>query len=185
VVNTARAFGLSDYALEMTVRVLVMELIPLLTAFFVALRSGAAINTEVALMHIHNELTALEHNGVDPMRFELIPRIIGSSVSVLALTAVSISVALMMAFVLVYGLQPGALADFAQVMARVFAPLTVLGLWLKVFLFGLAVAVIPISAGISVPKKLFFAPISVLQGMVRLFFFLMLVEVGSLALRYI
>lgn len=185
VVSTARDFGLSDYALEMTVRVLVMEVIPLLTAFFVATRSGAAINTEVALMHIHNELEGLSQAGVDAMRFELVPRVIGGAVSVLTLTAISSSVALLMALLLVYGPQPWAWAEFGQVLTRIFTPLSLIGLWLKVLLFGLAVTVIPIASGLQIPRKLFFAPIAVLQGMVRLFFVLMLVEVGSLALRYI
>jgi len=185
VVSTARDFGLSEYALEMTVRVLVIEIIPLLTALFVATRSGAAINTEVALMHIHNELEGLRQAGIDAMRFELVPRVIGGAVSVLALTAISSSVALVIALLLVYGPQPWAWAEFGQVLARIFTPLSVIGLWLKVLLFGVVVTVIPIASGLQVPRKLFFAPIAVLQGMVRLFFVLMLVEVGSLALRYI
>lgn len=185
VVSTARDFGLSDYALEMTLRVLVMEVIPLMTAFFVATRSGAAINTEVALMNIHGELDSLTASGVDPMRFELVPRVIGGVVSVLALTAASSAVTMLIALLLVYGPQPWAWVDFGQVLARIFSPLSLLGLWLKVILFGLAVTLIPIASGLHVPRKLFFAPIAVLQGMVRLFFAIMLVEVASLALRYI
>lgn len=185
VVSTAREFALSDYALEMTIRVLVMEVLPLLTAFFVALRSGAAINTEVALMNINHELQALERAGVDAMRFELIPRIIGAGVSVVALTAIASSVALLIAYWVVYGFQPWGLADFGQVLARIFTPFSIAVLWLKTLLFGIAVSVIPIAAGLQAPQKLFFAPIAVLQGMVRLFSVIMLVEVASLALRYI
>src|SRR5882757_1660929 len=40
VVVTALSYGLSRYALEMVVRVLVLELIPLSAALFVALRAG-------------------------------------------------------------------------------------------------------------------------------------------------
>ena len=39
VVVTARSYGLSHYALQMVVRVLVLELIPLTAALFVALRT--------------------------------------------------------------------------------------------------------------------------------------------------
>lgn len=185
VVSTAREFALSDYALEMTIRVLVMEVLPLLVAFFVALRSGAAINTEVALMNITNELQALERAGVDAMRFELIPRIIGGGVSVVSLTAIASSVALLIAYWVVYGFQFWGLTDFGQVLARIFTPFSIAVLWLKTLLFGIAVSVIPIVAGLQAPQKLFFAPIAVLQGMVRLFSVIMLVEVASLALRYI
>lgn len=48
ILSTAREFGLTEFATEMTIRVLVLELLPFLTALFIALRSGSAINTEVA-----------------------------------------------------------------------------------------------------------------------------------------
>lgn len=184
VVGAADQYGLSDFALELSIRILVIDVLPLITALFVALRSGAAINTEIALMKITNEYEALRANGVDPLRFELIPRVLGGMVSVFALTTVSSMVAMGFSFLAVYGPQPWAFEDFSQTIAAVFSPRILVGLWLKIFLFGLLVTVIPIAAGMNVPRKLFFAPISVLQGMVRLFFALMLLEVISLALRY-
>ena len=185
VVSTARDFGLSDYALETVIRVLVLEILPLITALFVALRSSAAINTEVALMNVHNEIKALEDVGVDPMRFEFIPRVIGGTLSVLALSAVSSGLALILAYVVVYGAHPWNFGAFTLVVSKVFDLAIVFGLCLKVFLFGMAVTVIPISEGLRSPQMLFFVPIAVLRGMVRLFFVLMFIEVGSLALKYI
>jgi phospholipid/cholesterol/gamma-HCH transport system permease protein len=185
VVGKARDFGLSDYALEMTMRVLVLELLPLVTALFVALRSGAAINTEVALMNINNEIKALQEAGVDPMRFEFVPRVIGGMLAVVTLITVSSLIALILAYLVVYGLQAANYADFSRVIAKVFTPVALFTLALKGLAFGLAVTVIPISAGLNAPQKLFFAPISVLQGMVRLFFVLMIIEVASLAQQYI
>ena len=88
------AEGLELRALQPTVRVLVLELIPLFAALFVALRSGAAINTEVTLMHIRGDFDAQRRAGVDPLRRELVPRVIGSAVSVLALASVSGVIAL-------------------------------------------------------------------------------------------
>lgn len=185
VVTTARDFGLSDYALEVSIRVLVLELLPLLTALFVALRSGAAINTEVALMNINNEIRALEEAGVDPMRFEFTPRVIGGAISVYALTALTSTLALVLAYLAVYGFQLWSLPDFNRVMGQVFTPAAFIILTLKSLAFGLAVTVIPIRAGLEAPRMMFFAPIAVLRGMVRLFFVLMIIEVASLALTYI
>ena len=48
VESTAHAYGLSQYALGLSTRVLLLELIPLIAALFVALRSGAAISTAQA-----------------------------------------------------------------------------------------------------------------------------------------
>ncbi len=185
VVSTAAQFGYSEYALELSVRVLVLEILPLLTALFVALRSGSAINTEVALMKIHGEIEALEDAGVDTLRLELMPRVIGGVVSVLALVTVSSALTLVLAYVAVYGPQPWSLPDFSRVMAKVFDAQIMLGLLLQTLAFGLAVTVIPVAEGLATPRKLFMAPVSVLRGMVRLFFVLMLIEMVSLAYKYI
>lgn len=184
VVSTARDFGLSEFALEVSVRVVVLETLPLATVLFVALRSGAAINTEVALMNINNEIRALEDVGVDPMRFEFTPRVIGGAISVYALTLLSCILALILAYIAVYGLQPWSLGDFSRVIAKIFTPVALLTLSVKSLVFGLAVTLIPIRAGLEAPRMLFFAPIAVLRGMVRLFFVIMLIEVASLALVY-
>ncbi len=184
VVTTAARYGLSEYALEVTMRLLVLEMLPLITALFVALRSGSAINTEVALMRINNEIDALEASGVDTLRLEFMPRVIGGVISVLALTAVTSVLALVLAYLAVYGWQPWSFPDFTRVMGKVFDGAVMAGIWLKSLAFGVAVTAIPVTEGLATPKKLFMVPISVLRGMVRLFFVLMLIEVASLAFKY-
>jgi phospholipid/cholesterol/gamma-HCH transport system permease protein len=184
VVSTAAKFGLGDYALEVSMRLLVLELLPLITALFVALRSSSAINTEVALMRIHNEIDALEASGVDTFRLEFMPRVIGGLISVLTLTAVTSVLALILAYLAVYGFQWWSLGDFNRVMGKVFDNTVLFAIALKGLAFGLAVTAIPVTEGLAVPKKLFMAPVSVLRGMVRLFFALMLIEVASLAFIY-
>lgn len=185
--ETAKDYGLYQYALELVVRILVLEILPLMTALFVALRTGAAINTEVALMKIQNELGALERMGVDPFRLELLPRVIGGTVSVLAMTAVNIVIGLALAHLMIVDLQPWSLppGEFSRVVGQVLGVPFMLVLWLKVFAFGMAVTVIPISEALNTPRKLFHAPISVLRGMVRLFFALMAVEAAALLLLYV
>jgi len=185
VVTTAASYGLSEYALEVSMRLLVLELLPLITALFVALRSSSAINTEIALMKINGELLALENAGVDTMRLEFMPRVIGGMISVLALTAFTSVIALVLAYLAVYGWQTWSLPDFSRIMGNVFQNTVLLGIFLKSLAFGLAVTVIPVAEGMATPRMLFMAPISVLRGMVRLFFLIMLIEVASLAFKYI
>jgi len=185
--DTARSFNLYGYALELVIRLLALEVLPLLTAVFVALRTGAAMSTEVALMKIHNELEAFELIGIDPLRFELIPRVIGGTIAVLALTAVSIVIALGLAHLVIVDFQPWSLpqGDFARAVGKVFDLPSMLLLWVKTFAFGLAVTIIPISQALATPKRLSYAPVTVLRGMVRLFFALMSIEVVSLAISYV
>jgi phospholipid/cholesterol/gamma-HCH transport system permease protein len=185
--STAGKYGLYEYALELIVRILVLEILPLLTALFVALRTGAAINTEVALMKIQNELDALQRIGIDPFRLELLPRVVGGTISVLALTAVNIVIALGLTYLLIIDFHPWTLTpgDYTRMIAKVLDMPALLVLWAKTLAFGFAVTVIPIAEGLNTPQKLFHAPISVLRGMVRLFFSLMVIEAAALAVVYV
>ncbi len=185
VVAAAGTYGLAEYALSFAVRVQVLELVPTFVALFVALRSGAAINTEVALMHIRGDLDALQRAGADPMRHQLVPRVIGSAVSVVSLTVIGGAIALMLAYVAMYGFSPGGIDEYTEVIGSIFDLPVALGLGLKAPFFGLAVAIIPISASLEVPREARFAAIAVRSGMVRLFLALALIEGASLAIKYI
>lgn len=185
ILSTARDFGLTEFATEMTIRVLVLELLPFLTALFIALRSGSAINTEVALMQVNNELDALAHCKVPPMQFEFLPRLIGGVISVVALASLAGLVALLLAYLSIYGLSMAGFEAFTRTVAKIFDFRIVAGLAMKCALFGLAVTLIPVTAGLETPKKLFMVPVSVLRGMMRVFFAIVAIEVMSLALKYI
>lgn len=183
--TTARNVGLFDAATEMIIRVLVLELLPFLTALLVALRSGSAINTEVALMKVNNELDALSHCKVEPMQFEFLPRIAGGIASVLGLTVLGSVLTLVLAYLSIYGPSVTGLSAFTTTIASVFKGYVLLGLPIKCVFFGLAVTALPMAAGLETPKKLFMVPVSVLRGMMRVFLALVLIEVLSLALKYI
>lgn len=185
ILSTARDFGLSEFATEMTIRVLVLELLPFLTALFIALRSGSAINTEVALMRVNNELDALDHCKVPPMQFEFMPRLIGGVISVITLAGLAGLLALLVAYFTIYGVSHAGFDPFTLTISKVFDFRIVAGLLVKCVLFGLAVTLIPVVAGLETPKKFFMVPVSVLRGMMRVFFAIIAIEVVSLALKYI
>lgn len=183
--STARNVGLFDAATEMIIRVLLLELLPFLTALLIALRSGSAINTEVALMKVNNELDALSHCKVEPMQFEFLPRIAGGVISVIGLTVVGSVLTTVLAYLSIYGMSMTGFSSFTTTIASVFSVNILLGLAVKCTFFGLAVTTLPMAAGIETPKKLFMVPVSVLRGMMRVFLALVLIEVLSLALKYI
>ncbi len=184
-IRLARDYGLSVYALELVMRVLTLELLPLLTALFVALRSGSAISTEIALMRISGDLQGMYDGGVDPIEREFLPRVLAAAISVLALTVMSGAITLAAAYFAMYGLSPWGFDEFTWAIGIVFTPVQLAGITLKTIGFGVAVAVIPIAAGLSATRDIKSAPVAVLGGMVRLFFALGLIEVASLAVKYV
>ena len=185
ILSTARDFGLTEFASEMAIRTLVLELLPFLTALFIALRSGSAINTEVALMQVNSELDALAHCKVPPMQFEFLPRLIGGVISVVTLSLLSGLLALLMGYVAIYGLSVAGFEPYTRTIAKILDFQILAGLVVKCALFGLAVTLIPVTAGLETPKKLFMVPVSVLRGMMRVFLAIVAIEVVSLALKYI
>lgn len=181
----AREYGLEQNALDLVFRALVLELLPLLTALFVALRSGAAIGSEIALMRVSGEIEALEARGQDPVAREYVPRVIAAAMSVLSLTVMSGAVALGLAYFGMYGLSPWGFGEYTLAIERAFGVAAMLGSALKCVLFGVAVAVIPIAAGLDATWQVKSVPVAVLRGMVRLFFALGLIEVLGLAVKYV
>ncbi len=184
VLDTAHAYGLSQYALELSVRVLVIELIPLLAVLSVALRSGAAMSAHVALKHVRGDFDAMHARGQEPVRHAFAPRVFGSVVAVMLLTWLSSAIALAIAYLVSYGFSPWALGPYLRITGQVFAPVVVTGLGLKTLFFGLAVATIPISAALSIPRSQRMVPAAVRAGMVRLGVALIVIEIGSLIVMY-
>lgn len=184
-VTVARSLGLSPLALELILRALPLEVIPFLTALYVALRSGSAISTEIALKHVRGDLERLEAAGGDAMRDEFIPRIVACAFSVIALMAVSSAVAFALAYAVLYGFSPSGFEEFTHVVGRVYSLPVVAGLVLKSAVFGIAVAVVPIASGLSIPRDMGQVPVAVRKGMVRLFFTIALVQAASLAAKYV
>ncbi|MEP6609504.1 MAG: ABC transporter permease [Burkholderiaceae bacterium] len=184
VVVTALSYGLSRYALEMVVRVLVLELIPLTAALFVALRCAIPNAAEIAAMRVSGEFDALAKQGIDPLRQEVLPRMVAGIFSVLMLAAVSCVVTLLLAYLTVHGFTTAALVSYTRAVGHVFTPAVVLILTLKTFFFSLAVALIPIATVAYESRAAWLRTSAELQGLVRLFSVILLIEVASLVGNY-
>jgi phospholipid/cholesterol/gamma-HCH transport system permease protein len=144
VLVTAQSYGLSRYALEMVVRVLVLELIPLSAALFAALRAGMAFDAgAMGLARTGMPAGQATEQTLRRLRRDLVPQVLANAFSVLSLAMVSSIVVLVLAYLNVYGLSPWGLGDYTRTVGRVFDPVVTLGFVFKTVLFGLAVAVIP------------------------------------------
>src|SRR6218665_1002685 len=73
---TALRYGLSRYALEMLIRALELELIPLTPGWFLALRCPTGHGGQLAHVLQSGQLDARARRGLGPVRSELLPRAI-------------------------------------------------------------------------------------------------------------
>ena len=182
VVVTALSYGLSQYALQMVVRVLVLELIPLAAALFVALRAGLAFNAG-AVGVAAGPLAAHRRLELDHLRDHLTQRVLADAFAVLALATLSSVVILVLAYFTVYGLSPWGLPGFTRTVGQVFDLPVSLGFILKTLFFSLAVAVVPMAASLEAAQHR--ATDTIQPGAVRLFLVLFLLEATSLVVKYV
>lgn len=184
VVVTALSYGLSRYALEMVVRVLVLELIPLSAALFVAVRYSIARGSELHKLRTCGGFEVLRAQGRDPMRHELLPSVVAGVFAVLTLAAVSCVVSLVLAYLTVHGFTPWGFASYTRTVGQVFNPAVTLIFVLKTLFFSLAVSLIPMATSLQdLPRPRSRTSVE-LQVLVRMFALVLLVEVVSLVGNY-
>ena len=186
VAVSARRYGVEQYSLELVLRVLVLEVVPLLTALFVALRSGAAIGAEIATMSYRGELDDAEEAGASPLHAELVPRIAGAALSVLSLTTLGCLLAVGTSYLVFYGFTPAGVTEFTRIVSNVFDGIELAVFGFKCMLFGLAVAIVPAATALEAePGVIKSLPAVVLGGLLKLFIVILVVEAGALVVKYV
>ena len=144
VIVTARSYGLSHYALAMVIRVLLVELIPLSAALFVALYAAAKSPGEAALAARQDGPAQRRAWSVPLLQAVLLPQLVARVFAVLALACVSGAVVLVLAYLLVYGPSPWGLPAFTHTVGQIFTPSLGMGLALKLGVFSVATACVPL-----------------------------------------
>jgi len=175
VVVTAQSYGLTRYALEMVVRVLVLELIPLTAALFVAMRTTIPGGLQLVQAREPGRET-----GIAFGRAEAVPRVVAGVYASITLAALSCAVALVMAYIGVYGANGAGFGGYTRVFGQIFTPQITLVFGLKTLSFSLAVALIPVASGLSGPR----AGAAGGGALARMFAILLLIEVVSLMGNY-
>jgi len=184
VVATTLSYGLSQYALELLIRTLVLELLPLSVALFVAVRYTMPQGKDVRDMRLRGDFETLWRAGGDPARDELLPRVGAGVFAVVLLAAVSCFVALVLTYLNVYGFRTWGFAGYTRSVGQVFSPVVVLIFCLKTIFFSLAVSLIPIVFTPRVDQGDFKGMNAEIKVLARLFAVILLIEVVSLVGNY-
>lgn len=77
--------GSQESLSTLLIAILIREMGPLLTAIIVILRSGSAIALEMGYMNVLHEIEGLEMQGIPPLHFLCIPRLVGVAIAVICL----------------------------------------------------------------------------------------------------
>jgi phospholipid/cholesterol/gamma-HCH transport system permease protein len=184
VLATSQSYGLSRYALDLLVRTLVLELIPLSAALFVTVRMTLAAGDEVRRMRAEGRFETLLAQGIDPTRDLVLPRVVAGLFAVVTLAMLSGIVALVLTYLLVYGFALWGLPGFTRTVGQVFNPVVGLIFAFKTVAFSLAVSIIPM---VTTPRERAATALKVnadLTRLARLLAVILLIEVLSLLGNY-
>lgn len=183
ILHILNQFGLAEYLGHIIMGFVVTELSPFLTVLLIALRSSSAMNTEIATMKVNKELHTLEVFHIDVICYLFLPRVLSGVISVVLLSGIFSIVVLAAGFVsskLISGIGLDAYANLLLNSAEVS---DILILLIKCSLFGFFITLIPIRSGLNASDELTSIPIAVLNGMVKVFIAIVVIEVLTLIAR--
>lgn len=159
----------SQFIGPVLVTLIVCELAPLLANVVVIIRSASAVATEMANMKASGEVRLLDAQGLDPLVYLVMPRVIGMAVSVLGLAVLFVVVSLVSGNIIgellgIIRLRP---IDFFYSVLGALQPSDVLNLLLKSVLPAMLTACICCVEGLSVGTALSEIPRSTSRGLAR------------------
>jgi phospholipid/cholesterol/gamma-HCH transport system permease protein len=146
-------FGVESYLSQILAKLVIRELGPLFVGIVVISRSGTAMATEVATIQLSGQIDTLRVNGVDPVRFLLLPRLLGFILSVFSLIVVFDAVALLGGFLVAWLRLPLSLPAFLDALAQAIGPRELAATFFKALIFGAAIPLISASYGLRVRRS--------------------------------
>lgn len=161
--------GQSQQLGPLLVVVVARELGPLFANFVLIVRGGSAIATELGIMKAGGEVRVLEAQGLEPLLFLVMPRVLAMAVSAFCLTVIFVLVA----FASGYGF--GAFvgqtnedpAVFLNSVFKAVRPFDAIGFLVKCLLPALLTAVICCTEGLSVEGGVTQVPLAAKRALAR------------------
>jgi phospholipid/cholesterol/gamma-HCH transport system permease protein len=144
--------GQSQKLGPLLVAVVARELGPLFANFVLIVRGGSEISTELGLMKVGGEVRVLEAQGIEPLPFLVMPRVLAMAVSAFCLTVIFVIVAFASGFL--FGVFTGQAnpnpSVFMNSVFKAVHPFDAIGLLAKCLLPALFTAVICCTEGLGV-----------------------------------
>jgi len=185
VIYLATQYSLQSEIGSIIINFVIDEFAPFFTTLLISLRSGAAVNTEIAVMRVNRELNTLKEYKIDLIDYLFLPRIISGIISIMSLSIVFAIIMLTSGYIFTFLYMNMDLNTYKNILLDAIEVSDIVTLVVKSFAFGFIVMLIPIYSGLKTKKSYTAIPISVLNGMVRLFIAVFFIEVLSLIIQFI
>ncbi len=143
-------FGQTSLLHSILIVVITRELGPILTAFIIIARSGTAIATELGNMVVSHEVEAYISVGINPISYLVVPRVLGVTISMMALTVYFNFFGLIGSFLVSQLVKPVPFGEYFRELLVTMAPTDILSTLLKSFVFGVITSVVATFQGFKV-----------------------------------
>lgn len=163
---------------------IVRELGPLITAMVAITRSGTAMATQMATNRITGEVEVLESMGVDIFHYLVVPRVLGSIVSLFCMVVYFDVISLVGGFLVA---STRLTMPFTLYLDYIFESLVPLDLYIslcKSILFGLVIALFSCYHGLRAQRAAYEVPMVARLGVIQSMFFVFLSSAVISALFY-
>lgn len=185
IIYLAREYSLQSEIGSIIITFVIDEFAPFFTALLISLRSGAAVNTEIAIMSVNKELNTLQEYKVDIIDYLFLPRIISGIISVTSLSILFAFIMLGSGYIFTLFYMHMDFNTYKYLLLNAISLSDIVTFILKSVAFGFVIMLIPIYSGLQTKKEYTAIPISVLNGMVGLFIAIFLIEVFSLVIQFL
>jgi len=174
------SIGLFAFFGHLLMGFVVTEIAPFMTVLLIALRSGSAINAEIAVMKVNKELNTLAVFRIDMINYLFLPRIINGIVSVVLLSCLFSIIVLASGLIYSGFFFDMTVRDYVTVLMQSAEFTDLIVMLVKCAVLGFFIVMIPIRYGMRATDELTSIPIAVLNGMVNVFIAIVIIEVLSL-----
>jgi phospholipid/cholesterol/gamma-HCH transport system permease protein len=145
-----RQFGANIFVADLIGIAMLREMGPIMTAIVVAGRSGSAIASEIATMVVTEEIDALKTMSLNPIRYVVVPKFHGITLTMPLLTILSDLIGILGGFVIgITYLQLSAMAFFNELVTVLFMKDLLTGLF-KSIVFAWIIVIVACYFGLRV-----------------------------------
>lgn len=178
--------GLTDFLGRLLMGFVVTEIAPFVTVLLIALRSSSAINAEIAVMKVNRELNTLKTFNIDIIDYLFAPRVLTGMLSMVLLSSLFSMVVLLIGLFVSSAIFGMSVDDYINILLQSASLPDLIIVMIKCATFGFFITLIPISRGLNASQEeLTSIPVAVLNGMVKVFLSIVVIEVLSLIIRFI
>jgi phospholipid/cholesterol/gamma-HCH transport system permease protein len=185
VISLSYEYSLQEQIGSILITFAIDEFSPFFTALLISLRSATAVNTEISVMKVNNELNTLKEYEIDIIDYLFIPRILSGIISVTFLSILFSIIMLSSGYLYTLFYVGMDLHTYKYLLLNALEVKDLVILLIKGVSFGFFIMIIPIYSGMKTQKSYTSIPISALSGMVILFIAIIFIEVLSLIIQFL